>query len=134
MIDNKELMRLGALTEQFNDAVIAYLEKTHGAAEKVQETLEQNPQIEDDLIIYLTNLIQSAQAIDNVQDPAAEEEHKALMAVAMIAFVNSFMTLVQKAGLEDDIALLFPWQGKTQDTADAFDRAYAPNIARLCLK
>jgi hypothetical protein len=132
--DHKEVLRLGSIVQQFNEAVAGYLENEPAIGAQLQTILEQDPALEEELAEQAMNLIEAAFAADEHADDTDSEEYNALAAACSIAFVNAFLEMFQRAGLEDHVAQFFPKQEKTIANAIAFDAANAPNVARLCLK
>lgn len=132
--DNKEVLRLGSIVQQFNEAVAGYLENEPAIGAQLQAVLEQDPALEQELAEQAMNLIEAAFVAGELADEEDGEEMNAVTAACAIAFVNAFLEMFQRAGLEDHIAQFFPKNEKTQANADSFTGMNAPNIARLCLK
>lgn len=128
--DHKEILRLATIVQEFNEAVAGYLEEEPTVSAKLQAVLEQHPELEDELATYAINLMEAAMAAGDAEDEAST----AMTAACAIAFVNAFVGLIEKAGLEDEMAKLFPQNERTYDNAKAFNNMQAPHIARLCLK
>lgn len=127
--DHKEILRLATIVQEFNEAVAGYLEEEPQVSLQLQAVLAQNPALEDELAEYAVSLMQAAMAAGDADDEAAT----AMTAACAIAFVNAFVGLIEKAGLEDRMAHLFPQRERTPANADAFNAINAPHIARLCL-
>ena len=128
--DHKEILRLATIVQEFNEAVAGYLEEEPLATLKLQAVLEQNPDMEEELAQYAVSLMEAAMAAGDADDEAAT----AMTAACAIAFVNAFVGLIEKAGLENEMAPFFPLRERTQANADSFNAIHAPHIARLCLK
>lgn len=128
--EHKETLRLGSIVQEFNEAVATYLETDAHAALRLQAVLEKDPALSAQLTDLAIALMDTAMAMGDTDDEAAT----ALTAACAIAFVNAFAGLIEKAGMEDDIAPLFPAAARTPENAASFAAMNAPHIARLCLK
>ena len=128
--DHKEILRLATIVQEFNEAVAGHLEADPTVSARLQAVLEQHPELEDELAEYAIALMEAAMAAGDAEDEAS----MSMTAARAIAFVNAFVGLIEKAGLEDEMAQFFPQNERTYENAKAFNNMQAPHIARLCLK
>ena len=89
------------------------------------------PALEDEMAERAEDLFDAA---TEMMIGGESEEGSVVVAQHMMGFINALLVAVQNAGLEHDVAKLFPAAEKTQRNADAFAQAGYPNIARLCFK
>jgi hypothetical protein len=127
--DHQEILRLATIVQEFNEAVAGHLEADPLVSQQLRDVLDQHPDLEDELAGYAVSLMEAAMAAGDTDDEAAT----AMTAACAIAFVNAFAGLIEKAGLENEMAPLFPQHERTQANVDAFNKINAPHIARLCL-
>lgn len=131
-IDKKEMLRLGSIAEQFNTAVAAYIRTEPMAGPQLEDVLDQNPDMEEKLAEIAMELIEAVVAAAEFDNN--DEDMNSIAALHSIAFLDMFIAILEKAGLEDDVALYMPMNEKTQKNADSFNAIHAHNVARLCLK
>jgi hypothetical protein len=127
--ENREIIRLASIVETFNAA--AETRMGNDAAIQQQLRTAMTPADEQALAEQAEILFDTAMEI---MIKGEDEDAKARIGACTIAFVDTLLGLIRKAGLEDTFAADFPAHEKTQANAESFREQGAPNIARLCLK